>query len=254
MVALLPNPELQFIDADGHPYAGGTLETYQPGTTTPKSTWVDPNQTALNTQPIVLDAAGRCIVFGDGAYRCILRDNVGNLVFDQYSDTIVSAAMQPVMSAATIADAVHLLGVDDMIAQEAADRAAADSAEQTARIAADNALGVRIDDEIARATAAEAALDTRVTALEDAPGPAGITGVQGGGALADGGGLCHLVFPSPFMTECHSVVVTPESNLFVSQTPSVELIDRFSCNIRLTIGGSATPVSGGGFCWLAFGD
>jgi hypothetical protein len=32
---LLPAPELQFCDADGKPYAGGSLATYIPGTSTP---------------------------------------------------------------------------------------------------------------------------------------------------------------------------------------------------------------------------
>ena len=68
-VVLLPSAELQFSDANGHPYAGGTLELLVPGTTTPKDTWTDPDGAALNTNPIVLDAAGRCIVYGDGAYR-----------------------------------------------------------------------------------------------------------------------------------------------------------------------------------------
>ena len=34
---LLPEPELQFIDANGNPYAGGTLALFEPGTTTPKA-------------------------------------------------------------------------------------------------------------------------------------------------------------------------------------------------------------------------
>jgi hypothetical protein len=68
MAALLPNPEPQFCDANGQPYAAGTIETYVPGTSTPKQTWLDPLQAALNTNPIVLDAAGRCVMYGDGDY------------------------------------------------------------------------------------------------------------------------------------------------------------------------------------------
>lgn len=254
MAALLPNPVPQFCDADGNPYAGGSIATFVPGTSTPKQTWLDPLQAALNTNPIILDAAGRCVMYGDGEYRLILRDSAGNLVWDQPSSTLVSAAMAPVMLAPTIADAVALLGIDDMIATEASARAAADSAEQTARIAADNALGARIDAETAARIAADDALSTRVTALEDAPGPAGITGVQGGGASGDGGGFCHLVFPSPFATQCLSVVITPESDLFFSATPAVKIIDRFSCEVRITYGGSASPVPSPGFCWMAVGN
>jgi hypothetical protein len=139
MVALLPIPSPQFCDADGKPYAGGTLATFVPGTTTSKLTWVEPSGTVVNQNPIVLDAAGRCIMYGDGDYRLVLNDSAGNLIWDQPSSTIVSAAMQPVISAPTTADAVNLLGINDLIAAEASARTSADSAEQTARIAADNA-------------------------------------------------------------------------------------------------------------------
>lgn len=252
MAALLPNPVPQFCDADGNPYAGGSIATYVPGTSTPKATWLDPLQAALNTNPIILDAAGRCVMYGDGEYRLILRDAVGNEIWDQPSSTLVSAAMAPVILAPTIADAVHLLGIDDLIAQEAADRAAADSAEQTARIAADNTLQANIDAEVARAEAAEANLQTQIDAI---PGPAtGITGVQGGVANGDGSGYALVVFPTPFATQCISAVVTPEANIFVSETPSVNLIDRFSFEVRVTYGGSATPVPSPGFMWLAVGS
>jgi hypothetical protein len=187
MAAQLFDPNPQFCDADGKPYAGGTLATLVVGTTTPKTTWSDHAGTAANTNPIVLDSAGRCLMFGDGEYRLVLSDAAGNLVFDQYSTTIVSAAMQPVVAAPTLADAMRILGVDDAIAAEAAARTAADSAEQTARIAADNAeaaaraaadsaeattranadtsLQTAITNETNRATAAENSLSSQIATL-----------------------------------------------------------------------------------------
>jgi hypothetical protein len=211
MVALLPTPELQFIDADGHPYSGGTLATYVVGTTTPKPTWVDPNQSALNTNPIVLDSAGRCIVFGDGAYRCILRDSAGNLIYDQISDTIVSAAMQPVVSAPTIEDAKLLLGISGSVADEAAARAAADSAEQSARIAADNTLQTNINAEVTRAEAAEANLQAQITAI---PAPTAVTKIQGGTAAA-GSGHVRINF-SPAFTSVISCVASIQGSAFTA--------------------------------------
>lgn len=50
----------QFIDDDGTPLAGGFLSTYASGTTTPLATYEDQAGLATNTNPIVLDAAGRC--------------------------------------------------------------------------------------------------------------------------------------------------------------------------------------------------
>lgn len=49
----------QFFDANGTPLAGGLLYTFNAGTSTPASTWTTTAGSANNTNPIVLDAAGR---------------------------------------------------------------------------------------------------------------------------------------------------------------------------------------------------
>ena len=49
----------QFFDANGAPLTGGLLYTYAAGTTTPATTYTTRDGTANNTNPIVLDAAGR---------------------------------------------------------------------------------------------------------------------------------------------------------------------------------------------------
>jgi hypothetical protein len=160
MVALLQSPEQQFCDLNGAPFAGGLLYTYVTGTTTPKATWLDAGGSALNTNPIVLDSAGRALIYGDGAYRLILNDAVGNLIWDQPASSIVSAAMAPVILAPTIAEAVRLLGIQAMI--DASVLVETNRAE-----AAETALGHRID----------------TIALTPGPpgpaGPAGATGPQG---------------------------------------------------------------------------
>jgi hypothetical protein len=159
-MALLSSPEQQFCDANGHPYAGGMLSTYVQGTSSPKATWSDPGGVAFNTNPVILDAAGRCLLYGDGLYRLVLQDSVGNLIWDQPASTIVSAAMAPVILAPTIADAVALLGIQAMI---------------------DASVAI----ETARAEAAEAALGHRIDTISLTPGPpgpagpAGATGPQG---------------------------------------------------------------------------
>lgn len=94
MATLLPFPELQFFDNNGLPLAGGTINTYVPGTTTPKQTWQDANASILNTNPIVLDAAGRCIVYGTGSYRFIVKDALGNQIYDK----ITTDTSSPVVS------------------------------------------------------------------------------------------------------------------------------------------------------------
>ena len=81
--SLLPNGEQTFVDGNGVPLAGGTVTFYVPNTTVFKNTWKDPNQTVLNSNPVVLNGAGRAIIYGAGVYRQIVRDSLGNLVWDQ---------------------------------------------------------------------------------------------------------------------------------------------------------------------------
>lgn len=83
VASIIPNGESQYIDGNGRPYALGSVTYYIPATTTPKLTWQDAAQTVPNTSPtITLDAAGRCVAFGSGSYRQILKDSLGNTIWD----------------------------------------------------------------------------------------------------------------------------------------------------------------------------
>lgn len=78
---LLPPGKQCWADIDG-PLAAGTVDTYVPGGTTPKSTWQDSSQSSLNTNPIVLDADGCAIIYGVGSYRTIVTKASGSVFFD----------------------------------------------------------------------------------------------------------------------------------------------------------------------------
>lgn len=80
---LLPPGQQTFTDANGKPLAGGSITFYVPNTTTAKPTYKDAAQTVLNTNPVILDAAGRATIYGTGAYRQVLKDAGGNLIWDQ---------------------------------------------------------------------------------------------------------------------------------------------------------------------------
>ncbi len=70
MYPLMTNVTAQFVDNNGRPLTGGKVWTYESGTTTPKATYVDPDGGAKNTNPIILDEAGRANIYlDDGAYR-----------------------------------------------------------------------------------------------------------------------------------------------------------------------------------------
>jgi hypothetical protein len=69
----------QFLDANGAPLTGGLLYTYLSGTSTPATTYTTRDGTANNTNPIVLDAAGRTPseVWLDGGvlYKFVLKSS-----------------------------------------------------------------------------------------------------------------------------------------------------------------------------------
>lgn len=93
---LLPNAEQQFVDQNGVPYAGGQVAFFVPNTSTPKNTWMDAGQTIFNTNPVILDAAGRAIIYGSGIYRQILKDNLGNIIWDQITTDLTQVLQSSV--------------------------------------------------------------------------------------------------------------------------------------------------------------
>ncbi len=55
---LMPMPVIQFSDANGNPLAGGYVYTYEAGTSINQATYTDSTGTTVNTDPVVLNAAG----------------------------------------------------------------------------------------------------------------------------------------------------------------------------------------------------
>lgn len=80
---LLPNGQQQFLNGNGQPYAGGSVTFYSnfPACTILKNTWSNSAQTVLNTNPVVLDSAGRATIFGSGTYCQVLKDSSGNTIW-----------------------------------------------------------------------------------------------------------------------------------------------------------------------------
>lgn len=81
---LLQNGKQSFVDANGHPLAGGRVFFYAPNTSTPKDTWQNAAQTILNTNPIILDARGEASIYGSGSYRQVLKDAALVQIWDQF--------------------------------------------------------------------------------------------------------------------------------------------------------------------------
>jgi hypothetical protein len=80
MAVLFTNPFPQFLDDNGSPLSGGKLFTYAAGTTTNKATYTTAAATVQNPNPVILDAAGRAVIFIEGSYRFDLFDSDNNLI------------------------------------------------------------------------------------------------------------------------------------------------------------------------------
>lgn len=85
--AILPPAKTTFVDQNGKPLTSGTVDFYIPGTTTRKTTWQDAAATIANTNPVVLDSAGRGLILGNGAYRQVVKDRNNNVVWDQVTNS-----------------------------------------------------------------------------------------------------------------------------------------------------------------------
>ena len=81
--SIVLNGKQAFTDANGRPLSGGLVYFYSANTSTPKDTWQDVAETVLNTNPIVLDARGEASIYGNGAYRQVLKDSMSVLIWDQ---------------------------------------------------------------------------------------------------------------------------------------------------------------------------
>jgi len=76
----------------GAPLSAGTLTTLDLLTSNPKATYVDSDLTAANTNPIILNAAGRFRCYlGPGGYKFILRDSQGNLIWSENYNNVGSS-------------------------------------------------------------------------------------------------------------------------------------------------------------------
>jgi len=77
-LSLMPYPRIRFFTANGTaPLVGGKIYTYQPGSTTPKTTYQDFLSVTPNAWPVVLDGNGEAIIYLDGLYDVQIFDMNG---------------------------------------------------------------------------------------------------------------------------------------------------------------------------------
>lgn len=70
---IFPFPKHQFFDSNGDPANGYKVFTYSSGSANKLSTWTDSTMLTPNTNPIILDSAGRATIFaGPYSYKMVL--------------------------------------------------------------------------------------------------------------------------------------------------------------------------------------
>lgn len=89
---LVPNAKQQFFDNVGDPLAGGSVTMYVPNSTNKKTTWQDAAQTINNANPIILDSAGRAVIFGQGNYQQLLKASSGTTIWNAFTSALGSAS------------------------------------------------------------------------------------------------------------------------------------------------------------------
>lgn len=83
--SLIYTPVLHFDDINGRPLVGGKLYTYAAGTSTPATTFRDKDGHEANTNPILLNERGECVVWLNDkrSYKFVLKDSLNNTIWEQ---------------------------------------------------------------------------------------------------------------------------------------------------------------------------
>ena len=94
-----------FLDVDGLPLAGGKINTYQAGSTTPFTTYTDFNGLIPNTNPIILGTDGRTpseIWLQEGFFYKFVLTDANDVVIDTYDNLYGSISTIPTVAPASV--------------------------------------------------------------------------------------------------------------------------------------------------------
>lgn len=94
-------PIQQFFGNTGAILNGGKLYTYAAGTSTPQATYTDSALLVPNANPIILDSAGRAVIYlpTNTAYKFVLNTSADVLVWSQDNVSLISVATPPAPAA-----------------------------------------------------------------------------------------------------------------------------------------------------------
>jgi hypothetical protein len=101
-VALVALP--QFFDNAGNPLSGGKVFTYAAGTLTPLASYTDRGGGTPNSNPVVLDSAGRADIWlsTNVAYKLIVKDSTEATTYDSVDDYYAGADPSQLVAAGIV--------------------------------------------------------------------------------------------------------------------------------------------------------
>lgn len=114
---------LSQVRASGVALAGGEVEFFAAGTSTPKTIWLDRDKATPAANPYTLDSNGTAQLFADGVYRVVVRDSTGAEKYDRdgLSFRDASSNVYDVADYASLAAAVASIGSTPATLQFASD-------------------------------------------------------------------------------------------------------------------------------------
>lgn len=109
---ILDNPIYQAIDGNGQPLAGGFLEPYVAGTSTPAVLYQDVNGRVPHPARIPLNARGEAVLYGNGRYKFKLLDAAGGLIHtvDDIEIVVIADWALNFLKLRTLREAVRYFG------------------------------------------------------------------------------------------------------------------------------------------------
>ena len=81
MALLTPIARYIVQDNLGRPIVGAQIETYDAGTSNPKSTFTDSTGAAANTNPVITDQRGEADIWTDGPVKLVVKDSAGATLY-----------------------------------------------------------------------------------------------------------------------------------------------------------------------------
>lgn len=81
MASPISYPKFQAFDSNGDPLSGGKVYTYQPGTSTPMTTYSDYGLSTPNANPVVLDSRGEAVIYISAKTKFVLTDSDDNTIW-----------------------------------------------------------------------------------------------------------------------------------------------------------------------------